>query len=358
VTRATAHAAPDAHSGAELEATLEARLRDWAGLERRRAELAEGIARLRAQLDQRAPPHRPRLLRLCKPVLGVRLQLEPYHPPRPLRLPRRYWRRPALAEAPTLSVVTPSFNQAPFLAHTLASVVDQAYPRLEYVVQDGGSQDGSREILERFRPQLHHAESAPDRGQAHALNLGFARTSGEVMAYLNSDDLLLPGALHYVARYFAAHPQVDVVYGHRVLVDEEGREIGRWILPPHRDRHLRFADYVPQETLFWRRRVWERAGGRVDESFQFAVDWELLLRFLDAGARMVRLPRFLGAFRVHARQKTSQQLAGVGAQEMDRLRTRCHGRGLSHQEVRRGLVEFMLAHAVCRRLYQTGLLRY
>jgi hypothetical protein len=178
------------------------------------------------------------------------------------------------------------------------------------------------------------------------------------MAYLNSDDLLLPGALHYVARYFAAHPEVDVVYGHRVLVDAEGLEVGRWILPPHRDRHLRFADYVPQETLFWRRRIWERAGGRVDESFQFAVDWELLMRFLDAGARIVRLPRFLGAFRVHAQQKTSLQLAGIGALEMDRLRSRYHGRGLSHEEVRRGLVRFMLAHAICRRLYQVGLLRY
>jgi len=213
-------------------------------------------------------------------------------------------------------------------------------------------------VFERVRPHLAHVESRPDDGQAHALNLGFARTSGSIMAYLNSDDLLLPGALAYVARYFQAHPQVDAVYGHRVLIDEEGAEIGRWILPPHRDEDLRYADYVPQETLFWRRRLWERVGGRMDESFQFAIDWDLLLRFLDVGARIVRLPRFLGAFRVHRDQKTTRQLASIGAMEMDRLRRRCHGRGLAIEEVRRGLLRFMTLHALCRRLYQMGVVVY
>jgi hypothetical protein len=164
--------------------------------------------------------------------------------------------------------------------------------------------------------------------------------------------------LSYVARYFARHPEVDVVYGHRVLIDASGLEIGRWILPPHRDRHLFYADYVPQETLFWRRRIWERAGGELDQSFLFAMDWDLLLRFLEAGARIVRLPRFLGAFRVHDAQKTSRQLESIGALEMDRLRHRYHGRGLSHAEVQGGLVRFMLEHALCRRLHQIGLLRY
>lgn len=96
----------------------------------------------------------------------------------------------------------------------------------------------------------------------------------------------------------------------------------------------------------------------MDESFQFAVDWDLLLRFLDVGARIVRLPRFLGAFRVHRDQKTSQQLAGVGAMEMDRLRRRCHGRGLSLDEVRHGLLRFMALHALCRRLYQMRVVLY
>jgi GT2 family glycosyltransferase len=304
------------------------------------------------------PPQIPSLRRMVKSALSIRLQLEPYHAPRPLRVPSRYLRSLPPAASPTISIVTPSYNQAAFLPHTLSSVLDQGYPALEYVVQDGGSKDGTQEVLERFRPRLHHAESRPDLGQAHALNLGFAHTRGELMAYLNSDDLLLPGSLSYVARYFAAHPEVDVVYGHRILLDEQGLEIGRWILPPHRDGHLYYADYVPQETLFWRRGIWDRAGGQVDASFQFALDWDLLLRFLEAGAHMVRLPRFLGAFRVHDAQKTSRQLAGIGALEMDRLRHRYHGRGLSLAEVQRGLVRFMLMHGLCRRLYQVGLLRY
>jgi hypothetical protein len=321
------------------------------------ADAAAAAATAAAAAATAAAARRRRFLRVLKPVLGVRLLLEPYHPPRPLRTPARYTRSRALANSPTISVVTPSFGQARFLPHTVGSVLDQGYSRLQYVVQDGGSRDGSLEILEHFRPRLHHAESVPDRGQAHAINLGFAHTDGDIMAYLNSDDLLLPGSLQYVARYFARHPEVDVVYGHRVLINEAGEEIGRWILPPHRDRHLLYADYVPQETLFWRRRIWERAGAAIDESFHYAIDWDLLLRFLDAGARIVRLPRFLGAFRVHVQQKTSA-LAGLGAQEMDRLRARCHGRGLSHEEVRGGLIDFMLLHSACRRLYQLGLVRY
>jgi GT2 family glycosyltransferase len=340
-----------------------------ARLERELAAREAEICRRKAELSRQqprpggassAPLRRPRspLRQLVKSLLGMRLQFGPYHAPRPLRVPSRYTSSPPLPAAPSISIVTPSFNQAAFLPHTLSSVLDQGYPALEYVVQDGGSLDGTADVLERFRARLHHAESRPDLGQSHAVNLGFARTGGEVMAYLNSDDLLLPGSLSYVAGFFAAHPEVDVVYSHRVLIDEEGFEIGRWILPPHRDEHLLYADYVPQETLFWRRRIWERAGGQLDQSFQFAMDWDLLLRFLEAGARLVRAPRFLGAFRVHDAQKTSRQLEGIGALEMDRLRHRYHGRGLSPAEVQRGLVRFMLMHALCRRMHQVGLLRH
>ena len=351
---------------ATLEAEIAARQAELAARQasicRRKAELLGEVHRDGGGAPTTRPrsprPPRPPLRRLVKSVVGMRLQLEPYHAPRPLRVPDRYRKPRRLVAPPPISIVTPSFNQARFLPHTLRSVLDQGYAALEYVVQDGGSADGTRDVLEQFRSRLHHAESRQDLGQAHALNLGFSRTSGELMAYLNSDDLLLPGSLDYVAQYFAAHPKVDVVYGHRVLIDERGREIGRWILPPHRDEHLYYADYVPQETLFWRRRIWEQAGGQVDQSFSFAIDWELLFRFLEAGARIVRLPRFLGAFRVHDAQKTSRQLASIGAYEMDRLRHRYHGRGLSPREVQRGLVRFMLAHAVCRRLYQFGLLRY
>jgi glycosyltransferase involved in cell wall biosynthesis len=281
-----------------------------------------------------------------------------HHPPRPLRAPVDESARPPLEDAPTISIVTPSLNQARFLEAAIESVLSQEYPLLEYVVQDGGSNDGSREILDRYSDRLEHWESAPDRGQAAALNRGFARTSGEVMAYLNSDDLLLPGALSYVARFLHDHPEVDVVYGHRVLIDELGREIGRQVIPRHSDRVLSWASFIPQETVFWRRAAWKRAGASFDESFQCAIDWDLLVRLREAGARMVRLPRFLGAFRVHGDQKTTALGPTIGVEEMQRIRTRLHGRQVDQDEVLRRVRSYLIRHVVLDQLYRRGVLRY
>jgi glycosyltransferase involved in cell wall biosynthesis len=280
------------------------------------------------------------------------------HEPRTLELPPHYTQTPIPVNPPVVSIVTPSFNQGFFLEETLASVLRQDYPRLEYIVQDGGSTDETLAILKRQGAALKHWESGPDLGQAHAINLGFRHTSGEIMAYLNSDDLLLPGCLAYVAAYFAEHPEVDVVYGHRILIDEDGAEVGRWILPPHDDEVLSWADFIPQETMFWRRRIWDRVGGCFDQSFQFTLDWDLLLRFQKAGARFTRLPRFLGAFRLHGSQKTQQNRYSVGEREMDRLRRRCHGRDVSRAEIRSHIKGFLLKHSVYRWLYDFGFLRY
>ncbi len=290
-------------------------------------------------------------------LMGVRLGTLCSHAPRLLSVPRRYHRTTPPADSPVISIVTPSFNQGPYLQATLDSVLGQGYPRLEYVVQDGGSGDNSVAILQRYADRLTHWESAPDGGQTQAVNRGFRSTTGEIMAYLNADDLLLPGSLAYVARFFRERPDVDVVYAHRVIVDADGHEVGRWVLPRHDDRVLDWADYVPQETLFWRRRIWDRVGAALDESFRFAMDWDLLLRFRAAGARFVRLPRFLGAFRIHPQQKT-QTLVDAGLEEMARLRTRCHGRPITWLEVNRGVARYFRRHAVYTRLYSLGLLRY
>ncbi|MBI5937533.1 MAG: glycosyltransferase [Betaproteobacteria bacterium] len=261
-------------------------------------------------------------------------------------VPGKYRVLPKLANPPRISIVTPSYNQAAFLEQTIKSVLDQGYPNLEYVVQDGGSKDGSREVLERYSAEFSHWESAPDGGQTNAINLGFRHTTGEIMAYLNSDDLLLTGTLHYVADYFAKHPDVDVIYGHRINIDEVGLEVGRWVMPPHDGAVLSWADFIPQETLFWRRRIWDRIGGSLDESFHFAMDWDLLLRFRDAGAKFVRLPRFLAAFRVHPQQKTMAEIGDVGFKEMARLRERCHGRQVSPAEIKLGVASYLMRHVV------------
>jgi glycosyltransferase involved in cell wall biosynthesis len=252
--------------------------------------------------------------------------------------------------------VTPSYEHAQFLERTIQSVLQQNYSNLEYIVQDGGSTDGTDQILRKYGPRLKHVESCADGGQAHAINLGFKHTSGEIMAWLNSDDLLLPGAIGYVVAFFLSHPEVDVVYGHRININEDGEEIGRWLMPSHDDGLLRWTDYIPQETLFWRRRIWTKVGASLDESFQFALDWDLLLRFQDAGARFVRLPRFLGAFRVHAAQKTLSAIHETGQEEMNRLRLRSHGRAVNWLEVKWHTKSYLFSSTVLRGLHRLGLL--
>ena len=289
-----------------------------------------------------------------RPKLG---SLE-HHEPVPLNVPRRYSQASLPADPPTISIVTPSYNYGAFLERTIRSVLDQGYPALEYIVRDGGSEDGTREILERYEPRLVHWASEPDSGQANAINQGMAYATGEVMAYLNSDDLLLPGSLSCVASYLARHPKVDAVYGHRVLIDEHDMEIGRWVLPRHDDGLLDWVDFVPQETLFWRRRIWDAVGGEMDEEFRFALDWDLLLRFRDAGAKIVRVPQFLGAFRVHPAQKTSAQVEELGEAEMARLRSRVLGREPERSEILHAMRGYLKRHIVLHKLYRARILRY
>jgi glycosyltransferase involved in cell wall biosynthesis len=289
---------------------------------------------------------------LVKTRVGILYQYDP-RPFRPV-----YANKSEHRGAARISIVVPSLNQGSFIEKTLCSVLDQEYPNLELIVQDGGSRDSTVEILKRMSGKLSHWESVPDSGQSEAINRGFVHAKGEVMAYLNSDDLLLPGALAAVAAYFDQHPNVDVVYGHRVILNEAGHEIGRWVLPPHDKNVLNWADFVPQETLFWRRGIWDRAGARIDESFTFAMDWDLLLRFQDAGARIVRLPRFLGAFRVHDNQKTSSQVDGVGLEEMNRLRARANGRSVTSEETRRHSKAYQFKSLVYSWLFRMGLLHY
>ncbi len=288
--------------------------------------------------------------------LGTFHQYEPVS----LKIPSRYYTTSISTQepVPTVSIVTPSFNQAQFLERTLKSVLEQEYPQIEYIVQDGASHDGTPRLLERYRPRLAYMESCQDNGQADAINRGFHHSSGEIMAYLNSDDLFLPGTVAYVMKFFLDHSDVDVVYGHRIIVNDNDLEIGRWVLPQHDDNMLQWADYVPQETLFWRRRIWEKAGGYLDESFHFALDWDLLLRFRDAGATFSRLPRFLAVFRVHELQKTSHALENRGFQEMHRLRTRLHGRHVTHAEAQRRISGYLRRQVMYAWRHRLGLLRH
>jgi glycosyltransferase involved in cell wall biosynthesis len=288
-----------------------------------------------------------RLLAMSRPRLGNLNQ----HPARPLDRTALITQTKRLSEMPTLSIITPSYQQGDYIARTIQSVLDQGYPNLQYFVQDGGSKDSTVGVLKQYEDKLSGWTSEKDSGQSQAINLGFAHTDGEIMAWLNSDDLLLPGALATVADYFNRHPEVDVVYGNRLLIDEHDMQIGRWILPGHNSKVLSWVDYVPQETLFWRRRIWDKAGGQIDESFRFAMDWDLLVRFRDAGAKFAHIPRFLGAFRIHEHQKTSAVINEIGHQEMDRIRERLLGRVPDRKEVRKAVIPFLLKHVIIDKIY-------
>jgi Glycosyl transferase family 2 len=278
--------------------------------------------------------------------------------PRPIKWDKFPKARLPVHRLPTIGIVTPSYNQQAFVGSTILSVLNQNYPRLRYVVQDGASTDGSAAVIATFADRLHFWESVKDRGQGDAIRRGFDRVTDlgpdDIMCWLNSDDFINPRALRHVAEYFATHPKVDAVYGNRIIIDENDREIGRWVMPPHDPKTLEWIDYIPQETLFFRKRIWDRAGG-VDAEFQFALDWDLLMRFATAQARIVRLPYFLGCFRVHAHQKTSQHIHSIGNDEMTKIRTRLHPHGINPEMIHKYARKARFWGAVCSRLAESGI---
>ena len=266
------------------------------------------------------------IVRGLRRAAGVHLGLLEIHGPRPDHLPP-VTPAPATESSPTVAVVTAVRNQSAYIARSVASVLAQRYARLDYVVKDGGSSDGTLEWLDEHARGNFTLLKGADAGQSAALNQAFAEANGEIMTFLNGDDVLRPGAVAYAAGYFMQHPEVDVIYGHRQIIDPDDREVGRWWLPAHDNGVVRHRDYIPQEGSFWRRRIWDRVGG-IDSSFQFAFDWDLFLRFGEAGARIVRVPEFLAAFRTHREQKTRTHAESLGRAEAERLLRRVHGKVL------------------------------
>lgn len=212
---------------------------------------------------------------------------------------------------PRITIVTPSYNQAPFLEATLLSVLDQGYPNLEYLVFDGGSSDGSVDIIRKHADRLTYWESKPDKGQADAIHRGFSRATGTILGYVNSDDLLLPGALEKAGNYFLAHPESECVIGGSIIIDAEGKAAtGRWGIPEFTlGTPVSFASLLywgcpfNQPASFWRRAAFEQTGG-FDPSLQFSFDYDMYLRFARRRAPD-RISEFLACFRVHGQSKTS-----------------------------------------------------
>lgn len=211
--------------------------------------------------------------------------------------------------APRFCIVTPSYNTGRYIGPAVRSVLDQDYPRVDYVVMDGGSTDGTVGVLKSFGPRLQWV-SQKDAGQSDAINRGFARTGegdgGDVLGWLNSDDTYAPGAFRAAADYFAAHPEVDLLYGDATYTDARGRHIANCVHvePYRRHRLFHYSDFIVQPACFFRRRAFDAVGG-VDVSIHWAMDYDLWLRIVAAGFKVAYLPRVLAHFRWLAENKTA-----------------------------------------------------
>lgn len=182
---------------------------------------------------------------------------------------------------PKISIITPSFNQGKYLEYTIKSVLDQNYPNLEYIIIDGGSTDDSVEIIKRYESRLAHWESATDNGMYDALNKGFAKSTGEIMAWVNSDDMYHPNSLFTVAEIFTEHPSVQWITGAVTFFDERNRTVN---VSPSRQWSIYDIlngdwKYIQQESTLWSRSLWNKTGGFLSTKYKYAGDFELWTRF-------------------------------------------------------------------------------
>ena len=239
-----------------------------------------------------------------------------------------------------VSIVTPSFNQAGFLESTILSVIEQDYARIEYIIVDGGSTDGSVGIIRKYEDRISSWTSEPDAGQTEAINKGFARSSGEILAYLNSDDLYRPGAISEAVEFLSHHSDLGMVYGDADYINEAGLTIGKFPAAQTDYKRLRRGYvHIPQQSAFFRAELWEQVGP-LDPTFQFAMDYDLWVRI--AALRPIRYhQRTWAAFRLHGKAKTMSS-AELCWPEMIRVHRRLGG----------GVISVIYAKYLVRRLLE------
>lgn len=236
--------------------------------------------------------------------------------------------------SPKVSIVTPSFNQGEYIEKTILSVLCQDYKEIEYIVVDGLSDDKTLEILEKYKQYIDVILIEKDSGQSDALNKGFSLATGDILAYLNSDDCYAStDVISTAVKYFQNYPDVDVIYGRRDIVDECGFLVNFYPYQPFSKPILYLCDYIPQECSFWTRVIYEKAGSYISKEFDFAMDYELWLRFLEFDANFLAVDELFGLFRYYASQKSRAQWHTKGLPEIARLHQKYLNRYIPEAEM-------------------------
>lgn len=216
---------------------------------------------------------------------------------------------------PKISIITPSFNQGKYLEETILSVIGQNYPNLEYIMIDGGSTDNSVEIIKKHQEHFSYWVSEKDKGQSHAINKGFQKATGDIICWLNSDDILMEGALNKVVECFEKDEKLDLVNGHLLLIDEHSRILSNYFILKQKKWYAKHGIfYVAQPSMFWKRTILEKIGLLRDD-FHASMDREYLIRIFKNNFTIGHLSKILAGFRMHNSSKSS-----AGWNNMDYLR--------------------------------------
>lgn len=205
---------------------------------------------------------------------------------------------------PLISIVTPSLNQARFLEETILSVIEQDYENFEYIIIDGGSNDRSLEIIHKYAKHLTYWESGIDTGQADAINRGFQNASGDIFAWINSDDKYEPGAFSTIIETFNNNMNIDLVFGEGWYIDQNGKRIKpcKFVRHPFPKVYMANKDPILQQSAFWRRNLWDLVG-QLDVRYNWVFDWDWFIRAFDIGV-FYYIPYFLSNYRIHSMAKT------------------------------------------------------
>ena len=260
-------------------------------------------------------------------------------------------------DVPKISIITPSYNQGQFLEETILSVLNQDYPNLEYIIIDGGSTDNSVDIIKQYEDRLTYWVSEKDRGQTHAINKGFHKCTGDILHWLNSDDVLLPGSLDLVAGFFEQHPDIDCVIGDLEVIDPNGQFLViKKAIPFGFKTALYTSCLVPQPSTLFTRRAWEKTGD-LDISLYYQMDFEYFLRMAKAGVKFGLLKKPLAKFRLHADSKTVSEYNDLFFQAYRRIQNQYLPATIKNMQFKEEFLKLMSMYYKMRIFLTRALLR-